>query len=57
MIEKAKETLKSKGVNKIRSTFSDKWPINSVKSHYTEKEIVQHELMLYQASRENTIIT
>ena len=41
LLERAKATLKEKGVNLIRSNFNEKWPVDYIKSFYTEKETLQ----------------
>jgi len=46
LMTKAMETLKTKGVHVIRSIFSEKWPVDSVKSFYEEKEIVQRQAII-----------
>jgi hypothetical protein len=46
LMNKAIETLKSNGVHVIRSVFSDKWPVDSVKSLYEEKETLQRQAII-----------
>ncbi|MCY3414167.1 MAG: hypothetical protein INQ03_21155 [Candidatus Heimdallarchaeota archaeon] len=46
LLKKATETLKEKGVNIIRSTFNDDWPISSFKSMYEEKQAVQRAAIM-----------
>ncbi len=41
LIERAKATLKEKGVNIIRSNFEESWPLDNVKSQYDEKDPIQ----------------
>ena len=41
LMEKAKATLKEKGVNIIRSNFNEDWPIDYIKSLFEEKEPIQ----------------
>ncbi len=41
LMERAKSTLKEKGVDIIRSNFNEDWPIDFVKSLYDEKDPIQ----------------